>query len=305
MTTVAFIGLGNMGRPMATNLVRAGHDVRGFDVSPAALEAFGAAGGTPAATLQEALAGASVVISILRNAHEVTELYCGEAGVLKLADSGALLIDCSTIGPKAARTVISAAGAAGFQMLDAPVSGGQPWAEEAKLTFIVGGDRTAVERAEPLLRNMGQRVLHAGIAGNGQVAKVCNNLIACVSTTVVAEAFVLGKKLGLDHQTLFDIVSTSSGQCWGLTTYCPVPGPVPTSPASRGYAPGFATNLMLKDMVLAVTAAREVDASLPLGDEVVEIYKKVVECGYGDRDWTIVAQALESGLYLQKEPSLN
>jgi 3-hydroxyisobutyrate dehydrogenase len=289
---IAFIGLGNMGRPMAVNLAKSPFQVVGHDVAEAAAEKFQACGGTCASSLAEAVDGAEVVITVLRNADDVRSIYGGEGGILDRARPGALLIDCSTIGPVAAREVSAQAARAGFDLLDAPVAGGQAWAEEARLTFIVGGVRAAFERAEQILMHMGRRVLHAGPAGNGQVAKVCNNLIACISTTAVAEAFVLGKKLGMDHQTLFDIVSTSSGNCWGLTTYCPVPGPVPTSPASRGYAPGFATQLMLKDLLLASAAADEVEARVPMTEEAVALYRKVIEAGHGARDWSVVAEYL-------------
>ncbi|MFM0347845.1 3-hydroxyisobutyrate dehydrogenase [Paraburkholderia sp. RL17-347-BIC-D] len=296
MSNIAFIGLGNMGLPMATNLVLAGHTVSGFDISDRALAVFRAKGGNSRKALSEAVASADIVISVVRSGGEVMSLYCDEGGVLEFAPPGALLIDCSTIGPQWARAVEAKVSQAGFQMLDAPVAGGQAGAEAAKLTFIVGGEREAFDRAESVLLQMGTKVLYAGASGNGQIAKLCNNLIACVSSAAVSEAFILGKKLGVEYQTMYDIITQSTGQCWTLTHNCPVPGPVPTAPSSRGYMPGFAADLMLKDLQLVASAAEEVGASSPFGAKAVALYRHLSSSGHGAHDWTVVSKVLEEGL---------
>ncbi|CAJ96532.1 3-hydroxyisobutyrate dehydrogenase [Cupriavidus necator] len=298
MSRIAFIGLGNMGMPMALNLVRAGHDVQGFDISEAALAGFAGQGGQSQRSVAAAVDGASIVISIVRNADDVKNLYCTAGGVLDVAAPGALLIESSTIGPAAARAVAAEAAQAGFAMLDAPVAGGQAGAREARLTFMVGGARTAFDRAEPVLRQMGARIFYAGASGNGQIAKLCNNLIACVSSAVVSEAFILGSKLGMDYQTMYDIITQSTGQCWTLSHNCPVPGPVPSSPASRDYVPGFAADLMLKDLSLVASAASEVGAATPFGARAIQLYRQLSESGLGARDWTVVARLIENSASL-------
>ncbi|KWR75124.1 3-hydroxyisobutyrate dehydrogenase [Cupriavidus sp. IDO] len=298
MSKIAFIGLGNMGMPMALNLVRAGHNVRGFDISEAALASFAEQGGQSHRCVASAVEGASIVISIVRNADDVKKLYCTAGGVLDVATPGALLIESSTIGPAAARAVAAEAAQAGFPMLDAPVAGGQAGARDARLTFMVGGDRTAFGRAEPVLGQMGARIFYAGDSGNGQIAKLCNNLIACVSSAVVSEAFILGRKLGMDYQTMYDIITQSTGQCWTLSHNCPVPGPVPSSPASRDYVPGFAADLMLKDLSLVASAASEVGAATPFGARAIQLYRQLSESGLGARDWTVVARLIENSASL-------
>ena len=283
----AFLGLGNMGRPMAQNLARAGHTVHGWDVAAPALQAFAEAGGVLAPDRAAALDGAEAVITMLPAGEHVRAAYLGDGGIIAAAaKSGVLLIDGSTIDVASARAVGAAAAAAGLDMLDAPVSGGVGGAAAATLTFMVGGPESAFARAESLLRAMGKNVVHAGAAGAGQAAKICNNMMLGIEMIATAEAFVLADKLGLDRQKLFDIAKVSSGQCWSLTSYCPVPGPVPASPANRDYAAGFATALMLKDLLLSQLAAAESGAATPLGAHAARLYQALVDAGEGGRDFS-------------------
>lgn len=272
MARIGFLGLGNMGGPMAANLVKAGHVVAGFDPVPEARARLESAGGKAAGTIAEAVAGAEVVLSMLPEGRHVRDAYLGTGGVLDAAAPGTLLIDCSTIDVATARAVASAAAERGLSMLDAPVSGGVAGATAATLTFMVGGEEAAFDRARPILEAMGKAVIHAGPSGNGQAAKICNNMMLGIQMISVCEAMALAEKLGLSHQTLFEIASKSSGQCWSLTSYCPVPGPVPASPANRGYRPGFTVAMMLKDLKLAQEAAQTVGARTPLGAEAYQLY---------------------------------
>jgi 3-hydroxyisobutyrate dehydrogenase len=292
MARIGFIGLGNMGGPMAANLVKAGHEVTGYDVVAASLDKLAAAGGKPAASLPEAVAGQDAVITMLPAGHHVEQVYLGDSGILGAVAAGTLLIDCSTIDVATARRVAEAAEAAGMTMVDAPVSGGVGGAEAATLTFMVGGTPEGFERAEPLLAPMGKAIIHAGGSGNGQAAKICNNMILGVSMIAVSEAFVLAEQLGLDHQKLFDIASKASGQCWSLTTYCPVPGPVPGSPANRDYKPGFSAAMMLKDLKLAQEAANAAGAATPLGAEAAQIYGLYAGAGEAASDFSGIIRFL-------------
>jgi 3-hydroxyisobutyrate dehydrogenase len=286
MARIGFVGLGNMGLPMAQNLIKAGHPVEGFDVNAAAVEKLKAAGGTAAGSAAAAAARAEFFLTMLPSGKEVREIYLGPTGVVESANPDALLIDCSTIDVETAREVAAAAEKRGLMMLDAPVSGGVAGAQAATLTFMVGGSPAAFARAEPILQTMGKTVVHAGGSGNGQAAKICNNMILGISMIAVAEAFVLAEKLGLDHQKLFDIASKSSGQCWSLTSYCPVPGPVPTSPANRDYQPGFTAAMMLKDLTLSQNAAHAVGARTELGAAAASIYSRYVASGEAGRDFS-------------------
>ncbi len=286
MATIGFIGLGNMGAPMAANLLKARHQVTGFDLVPGAVEALVATGGQAAKSTAEAAAAGDVVITMLPAGPQVRAVYLEEGGVLASARRGALLIDCSTIDVESARAVATAAKAAGFDMLDAPVSGGTAGAEAASLTFMVGGEAAVFDRAQPLLAAMGRTIVHAGPAGNGQAAKICNNMILGVSMIAVCEAFALAERLGLEAQTLFDISSKSSGQCWALTSYCPVPGPVPASPANRDYAPGFTAAMMLKDLRLAQQAAGATATASPLGAAAANLYQLFVDGRAGVLDFS-------------------
>lgn len=295
MTTIAFIGLGNMGAPMARNLAGAGHSVLGFDAFAPASERYAAEGGTVAGSLAEAVAGAETVITMLPAGAEVRAVVCGKGGVLSHAGADALLVDCSTIDVATAREVAGEAAASGRAMCDAPVSGGVAGAAAGTLTFMVGGSAAAFGRAEPLLQAMGRTIVHAGEAGAGQAAKICNNLILGISMIAVSEAFNLADGLGLDRQKLFDIASTASGQCWSLTSYCPVPGPVPASPANRDYAPGFTARMMLKDLNLAAGAATEAGVASPLGREAAAIYDAFCAAGGEGTDFSGIIRHLRAG----------
>jgi 3-hydroxyisobutyrate dehydrogenase len=291
MTNIAFIGLGNMGAPMAANLRSAGHAVQGFDLSATASQAAHMLGLAIAASAAEAVQDAEVVITMLPAGKHVLACY---DGILPLARPGTLMIDCSTIDVDSARAAHKAAAKAGLQSVDAPVSGGVGGATAATLTFMAGGTQAAFDRAQPFLAAMGKRIVLCGGAGSGQAAKICNNMILGISMIAVSEAFVLAEKLGLSHQALFDVASTASGQCWSLTTYCPVPGPVPTSPANRDYAPGFATALMLKDLTLAQEAARAAGAKTALGAHAQAIYERFA-AGHAGLDFSAIVNAVRDG----------
>jgi 3-hydroxyisobutyrate dehydrogenase len=271
---------------MAANLVKAGHRVTGFDIVAAACGKLAAAGGAVAASAAEAAAAGEFVITMLPAGSHVRSVYLGEDGLIARARKDSLLVDCSTIDVASARAVAAAAAEAGFDMLDAPVSGGVGGAAAATLTFMVGGEARAFARAEPLLSAMGRTIVHAGPSGNGQAAKICNNMILGVSMIAVCEAFSLAEKLGLDAQKLFDIASKSSGQCWALTSYCPVPGPVPASPANRAYQAGFTAAMMLKDLRLAQEAAGGTAAATPLGAAAANLYQLFVDGGAGGLDFS-------------------
>ena len=296
MSAIGFIVLGNMGLTMARYLSRAGHRLRAFDVVPASVEHAVAAGATAAASGAEAAAGAEVVISMLPEGRHVREVYLGAAGVIAQAEPGALLIDCSTIDVETARAVNQAAAERGFEVLDAPVSGGVAGAEKATLTFMVGGSEAGVARARPVLGQMGKVVVHAGPSGNGQAAKICNNMMLGISMIGVCEAFVLAERLGLAADKLFEVSSQSSGQCWSLTNYCPVPGLVPSSPANRDYRPGFTAAMMAKDLRLAQAAAQAVDAPTPLGAEARQLYTLFTNGGHGGLDFSAIIKMLAGPL---------
>lgn len=286
MAKIGFIGLGNMGGPMAANLLKHGHELTVYDLAPSAVERCVAAGAKAAGSAAAAAEDAGAVITMLPAGPHVRQAYLGAGGILAAAKAGTLFIDCSTIDVATAREVAAAASNAGMLMADAPVSGGVAGAAGAALTFMVGGSEEAFERALPLLQGMGRAIVHAGGPGNGQAAKICNNMILGISMIAVSEAFVLGEKLGLDHQKLFDIAAKASGQCWALTSYCPVPGPVPASPANRGYAPGFAAAMMLKDLQLAQQAAQISGASTPLGAQAAALYGLFVGNGAANTDFS-------------------
>ncbi len=288
MTEIAFIGLGNMGGPMAENLLKAGHHVTGFDIEPGACARHRAAGGSLAESAASAAAAAEIVISMLPAGSHVRDLYLGTGGVIAATRGrDVLLIDGSTIDVATARAVAAAAREAGLAMLDAPVSGGVGGAVAGTLTFMVGGEDAAFARARPILAAMGRNIVHAGAAGAGQAAKICNNMILGVSMLAVCEAFVLADRLGLAREKLFEVSSTASGQCWSLTSYCPVPGPVPGAPSNRDYAPGFATALMLKDLRLAQMAAVDAGAKTPLGAAAAALYGEISEAGLARKDFSV------------------
>jgi len=292
VATIGFIGLGNMGAPMAANLRKAQHRITGYDIVAHACAALAEKGGHVGAGVVEAAAAGEIVITMLPAGPQVREVYFGPDGVLAHARPGALLIDCSTIDVETARAVAKEAAARGFQMLDAPVSGGVIGAEAASLTFMVGGEAAAFARAEPVLRAMGRTIVHAGPAGSGQTAKICNNMILAASMIAVCEGFALAEKLGLPAQTLFDICSKSTSQCWAMTGYCPVPGPVPAAPSNRGYAAGFTAANMLKDLRLAQQAAGATAAATPLGAAAANLYQLYVDSGAGGLDFSGIMQFL-------------
>lgn len=289
LETIAFIGLGNMGGPMAANLVKAGYPVRGFDLSETAKLAARESGITLCDTAAETLSGATIVITMLPAGHHVLSVW---SELVAVVDQGTLMIDCSTIDVDSARKCHALANGAGCLSLDAPVSGGTAGASAGTLTFMVGGEADALHRGRTILEAMGRRVVHCGSAGAGQAAKICNNMILGITMAGVCEAFVLGEKLGLSHQALFDVASTSSGQCWAISTNCPVPGPVPTSPANRDYKPGFAAALMLKDMRLSQEAAKSTGAATALGAHATELYELFDQLGHGGEDFSSIINTI-------------
>lgn len=290
MARIGFIGLGNMGGPMAGNLVAKGHEVIGIDLSDAAKAAAAKAGVAIAGSPPEVVRDVDVVITMLPAGRHVLEVYQG--GALKTARPGTLFIDCSTIDVSSARAAAQAATAAGMHAVDAPVSGGVGGAAGGTLTFMVGGDAADFARAKPYLECMGKRIVHCGDAGNGQAAKICNNMILGISMIAVSEAFVLGEKLGLSNAALYEVASAASGQCWSLTSYCPVPGPVPTSPANNAYKPGFAAELMLKDLKLAAEAAHTSGAKTDLGQHAADLYDAFVAAGGKGTDFSGIVNAI-------------
>jgi 3-hydroxyisobutyrate dehydrogenase len=291
MATIGFIGLGNMGGGMAANLAGKGHDVRAFDLSKEALDRAVAGGCLAAGSAAEAVGGAEIVVTMLPAGQHVRSVYEGD--VFGAAPGSALLIDCSTIDVGTARAVSAAAEAKGLAMVDAPVSGGIAAANAGTLTFMVGGSAGSFGRAEPILAAMGKAVIHAGAPGSGQAAKIVNNMILGATMVATCEAFALAQKLGLDLQTFFDISSKASGQSWSMTSYCPVPGVGPESPADRGYEGGFAAALMLKDLKLAVEAAQGVGASVPMGGHAESLYQAFANLGGGGMDFSAIIKLLD------------
>ncbi|MBP8231859.1 MAG: 3-hydroxyisobutyrate dehydrogenase [Rhizorhabdus sp.] len=291
MATVGFIGLGNMGGGMAANLAKKGHDVRAFDLSQDALDRAKAAGCLPVASAAEAVAGADYVVTMLPAGQHVRSVY--ENDIFAAVPASALLMDCSTIDVGSARAVAAAATAKGLAFVDAPVSGGIAAANGGTLTFMVGGSAEHFARAEPVLALMGKAVIHAGGPGSGQAAKIVNNMILGSTMVATCEAFALAEKLGLDLQTFFDISSKASGQSWSMTSYCPVPGVGPQTPADNGYEGGFASALMLKDLKLAVEAAQSVGASVPMGSSAESLYQAFANLGGAGKDFSAIIKMLD------------
>ncbi len=289
MANIAFLGLGNMGGPMAANLVRAGHWVAGYDLVEAQKQTAAETGVNIVGSAREAVAGAEIIVTMLPAGRHVLSAW---ADLLPAAPKGALIIDSSTIDVDSARKAHDAGAAAGLLTLDAPVSGGVGGATGGTLTFMCGGSDAAFARAKPVLETMGKRIVHCGGAGAGQAAKICNNMILGATMIATCESFALAEKLGLSAQALFDVASTSSGQSWSLTSYCPVPGPVPTSPANRDYKPGFAASLMLKDLKLAQEAAASAGVAIPLSGEAAQLYALFVASGHGGDDFSGVINFL-------------
>ncbi|MEE2746094.1 MAG: 3-hydroxyisobutyrate dehydrogenase [Pseudomonadota bacterium] len=286
MSVISFIGLGNMGGPMATNLAKAGYDVKGFDIDEEKVRKLEENGVKPLTGIKEACVEVDVIITMLPAGTQVKSVYLDEAGVIQSADKKTLLIDCSTIDVTTTRELAIEAEKVGLVMLDAPVSGGVMGAKAASLTIMVGGPEKGYGQVRELLSSLGENIVYTGGSGNGQVAKMCNNLILGVSMIGVSEAFVLAERLGLDHQKLFDIASTSSGQCWSLNSYCPVPGPVPSSPANRCYEAGFTADMMLKDLRLSQAAAGACGAHTPIGEKAESLYRLFEASGGGSLDFS-------------------
>ncbi len=296
MAQVGFVGLGNMGNPMAANLVRAGHAVKGFDLSETSIELARENGVTVVQSQLDVLENADVVITMLPAGQHAKAVYLGANGLLAKAHRGTLFIDCSTIDVASSREIHAKAESHDLSMLDAPVSGGVIGAETGKLTFMVGGSTEAFEKARPFLDIMGGRIIHAGGAGNGQAAKICNNMILGISMVAVSEAFNLAEALGLDARTFFDISSSSSGSCWAMTTHNPVPGIVEGTASSNNYEAGFAANMMLKDLGLAQMASDYTDCPTPMGAEARAIYQMLIKAGQGDKDYASVIKMLKGEL---------
>jgi 3-hydroxyisobutyrate dehydrogenase len=289
MATVGFIGLGNMGGPMAANLVKAGHTVTGYDLNPASLEALAKAGGKVANSAADAVKGASVVITMLPAGEHVRDVYLNQGGLIDVTkDTGPLLIDCSTIDVDTARTVTATAETAGLAMLDAPVSGGTAGARNGTLTFMVGGSDDAFTRGKSVLEAMGKNIFHAGGPGAGQAVKICNNMMLAINMVGVSEGFLLAQKLGLDWDKLHQICATATANSWALSNYCPAPGPVPAAPSNHDYAPGFAAALMVKDVKLSQAAAEATGTPTPLAAKALSFYQQVVDQGDGGKDFSVV-----------------
>jgi 3-hydroxyisobutyrate dehydrogenase len=289
MAIIGFIGLGNMGGPMAANLVKAGHTVTGFDLNPASLDALSAAGGKVAASAAEAAKGASVVITMLPAGEHVRQVWLHQGGLIDaVKDAKPLLIDCSTIDVESARVVAEEAEKAGLSILDAPVSGGTMGAQNGTLTFMVGGSDAAFGAGKPILEAMGKNIFHTGGPGAGQAVKICNNMMLAINMVGVAEGFLLAKKLGLDPFKLHEVCATATSNSWALSSYCPEPGPAPAAPSNRDYAPGFMTQLMVKDVRLSQAAAAATGSPTPLAALALSFYEKAMEAGGAAKDFSVV-----------------
>ncbi|MBV17106.1 MAG: 3-hydroxyisobutyrate dehydrogenase [Thalassospira sp.] len=293
MANIGFIGLGNMGGPMAENLLKAGHALKVYDLSADAIAKAVDAGATKADTVAQAVSNVNFVVTVLPAGKHVLSVYDGPDGVVANAAPGTILIDSSTIEVDAARKAADLAKAKGFGAVDAPISGGTAGAAAGTLTFMVGGSEADFASAESILDAMGSNIIHAGDSGAGQAAKICNNMVLGVNMIAVSEAFMLAKRLGLDAQKLFDVSSKASGQCWALTSYCPVPGPVPTSPANRDYQPGFAVDMMLKDLKLAQQASAASGATTPMGALAESLYALYSNGGNGGMDFSAIVKMLD------------
>lgn len=292
MKTIGFVGLGHMGNPMARNLLSHGFTVKAYDISEEAVKTLSLSGAMPCHTLKEVSENSDVVITMLQNGQQVRDVCLEGDGLFINANSDTLFIDCSSIDPETSRDLHHHAQEMGFEMLDAPVSGGVTGAEAGTLTLMVGGEAPVVERAKPILEALGKRIVHVGAAGNGQVAKICNNMILGISMLAISEAFCLGEKLGLAPEKLFEVSSNSSGQCWSMTSYCPVPGLVTTAPSNNEFKPGFAAAMMLKDLLLSQAAADSVHAETSLGRLTTMLYQQFVSEGHGNLDFSGIIEMI-------------
>lgn len=292
MARIGFIGLGNMGGPMARNLIRAGHEVKGFDLSEDAMNFAVQFGASAATSVKDAASDVDVVVTMLPVGSNVRDVFL-DAGAIAAAAPGTLFIDASTIDVESARAVHAAATEAGFAMLDAPVSGGTVGADAGTLTFMCGGEKAAFDCARPVLEGMGKNIVHCGAPGFGQVTKICNNMLAGIQTMAVSEAFVMGEKLGVDRKILYDVISTSTGNSYMLSNACPMPGPVPTSASSNGFKPGFKAKLMLKDLRLSQAAAQTAGATTPLGALATSAYEMLIQHGHGELDTSAIIKLID------------
>jgi 3-hydroxyisobutyrate dehydrogenase len=292
MTKIGFVGLGHMGLPMAINLVKAGHQVTGYDLQQSALEQFSKSGGLSANSLQTTAKDQDILITMLQTGQQVLHVCLGADGLFNSAKKGTLFIDCSTIDVKTAREIHQIAQENHLQSLDAPVSGGVAGANAGTLTFMVGGNETAYQAALPILSHMGQKIIHTGTEGNGQAAKICNNMILGISMVAVSEAFTLAEGLGLSASKLFEVVSNSSGQCWVISKYVPVPGILENVPANNDYKPGFAAAMMLKDLLLSQNSAQSVNVKTPLGAKTTDLYQHFIDQGLGDTDFSAIIKLI-------------
>lgn len=292
MTNIAFIGLGHMGNPMAKNLIKAGFNVKVFDVVPAAMTSLEKEGAKPSKNISDCVKDADVIFTMLQTGDQVKSICLGEEGLFKHAKKNALYIDSSSIDIATTRELHTLAEQSSIRMLDAPVSGGVLGAEAATLAFMVGGNEKYFEAAKPILEKLGKKIVHAGKDGTGQAAKICNNLLLGISMIGVSEAFSLAEKLGLDAKKFFEISSNASGQCWSMTSYCPAPGIVPAAPSNKNYQPGFAAKMMLKDLHLGENAAKTVSANIPLGKHATELYEQFVNSGNADVDFSGIIKML-------------
>ena len=292
MLRIGFVGLGHMGLPMAVNLIKAGHSVTGYDLQPSALELFAKAGGLAAHHLQEASKEQDIIITMLQTGQQVLHVCSGTEGLFSKAKENALFIDCSTIDVQTSREIHQIAKKGKLLAIDAPVSGGVTGATAATLTFMVGGEEQAYQAAQPVLSLMGQKIIHTGSAGNGQAAKICNNMILGISMIAVSEAFILAKHLGLSAKKLFEVVNNSSGQCWALSKYIPVPGILDNVPANKNYQAGFAAAMMLKDLNLSQNSAHSVHMETPLGSKCTQLYQQLIDQGLGEEDFSAIIKLI-------------
>ena len=295
MKNIGFVGLGHMGNPIARNLIKAGFNVTVYDVVPAAVQSLVSQGAAAANSLSDVVKNAEVVFTMLQSGQQVSDVCLKEDGLFAHAKKNILYIDSSSIEISVTRELHKHAEKKGIAMIDAPVSGGVAGAEGATLTFMVGGSEENFSRAQPILEKLGKKIIHAGAAGSGQAAKICNNLILGISMIAVSEAFSLGEKLGLDAKKFFEISSNASGQCWSMTSYCPVPGLVEKAPSNNQFKPGFTAKMMLKDLHLGQRAAESVGAVIPLGAEAAELYTLFVNKGFGDLDFSGIIKLIGGG----------
>ncbi len=292
MKTIGFVGLGHMGNPMARNLLSKGFTVKAYDLSEQAVKTLSLSGAIPCHSLKEVSQGCDAIITMLQNGQQVRDVCLEGDGLFINANPETLFIDCSSIDPETTRDLNNRAQDMGFEMIDAPVSGGVTGAEAGTLTLMVGGDEKVVERAKPILEALGKRIVHVGAIGNGQVAKICNNMILGISMIAISEAFCLGEKLGLDPEKLFEVSSNSSGQCWSMTSYCPVPGLVTTAPSNNNFKPGFAASMMLKDLLLSQAVSEVAHANTPLGQLATKLYQQFVSEGQGNLDFSGIIEMI-------------